>query len=62
MELWYRKPHGAAKCAIVAVPPEHRRLISETAQLAKQKLEENLKHEVVIIDYKYLGDNVNIIE
>ena len=62
VELWYRKGHGAARCAIVAVPPEHGRLISDTAELARKKLEEVVGCSIVMIDYSYLGDSVTIVE
>lgn len=62
VELWYRKGHGAAKCAIVTVPPEHRRLISDTAELARKKLEETIGGPIVMISYSYLGDHVTILE
>lgn len=62
IELWYRKGHGAARCAIVAVPSEHRRLISDTAELAKQKLEETVGSVITMISYNYLGTSVMIVE
>lgn len=62
IELWYRKGHGAARCAIVAVPPEHGRLISDTAELARKKLEDDVGGSIIMIDYSYLGDNVLIVE
>jgi hypothetical protein len=62
VELWYRKRHGAARCAIVAVPSEHRRLLSDTAELARKKLEETVGAPVVMISYSYLGDHVTILE
>jgi hypothetical protein len=62
VELWYRKGHGAAKCAVVAVPVEHRRLISDTAELARKKLEEAVGSPIVMINYSYLGAHVTIVE
>lgn len=62
VELWYRKVHGAARCAVVAVPPEHGRLISDTAELARKKLEETVGVPIVMINYSYLGDSVIIVE
>lgn len=62
IELWYRKGHGAARCAIVAVPPEHGRLVSDTAELARKKLEDTIGGTIVMIEYSYLGDSVTIVE
>lgn len=62
VEIWYRNGHGAARCAVVAVEPENGRLISDTAELARQKLAAKTGNEINMFDYKYLGNDILIVE
>ena len=63
VEITYSKrEYSTAKTAIVAIQFEDGRLISESAVIAKAKLEEHIGETVDLLNYRYLGGNLLIID